>query len=64
MLIAISYQITMIIEDSVLLGQFKPGDEVIDVFCVDKRIVECIWDEYYILYGRHKILEQIVMRHV
>ena len=54
MLIAIYHQITMIIGDSVLLGQFKPRDEVIDVFCVEKTIVECRCDEYFILYVRHK----------
>ena len=63
MLITISYHIIMIIGDSVLLGGFKPGDEVIDVFCVDKTIVECRCDEYFILYVRHKFWAHIVMRH-
>ena len=46
--IAIYYQIILILGDSVLLGGFELGDEVLDVFDVDEKIVECRSDEYSI----------------
>ena len=39
MLIAISYQIILIVEESVLLGVFKLGDEVLDVFGMDNKFL-------------------------
>ena len=40
MLPAIFYQIILILGDSVFLGVFKIGDEVLDVYCVDAKILE------------------------
>ena len=39
MLIDIFYQIILIIGDSVLLGGFKLGDEVLDVYVVNSKFV-------------------------
>ena len=44
----------MIIGDSVLFSGFSFGDEVLDVFDVDKKIIEFRSDEYFIFYDRHK----------
>ena len=40
MLIAILYQIILVIVKSVLLGGFELEDEVLDVYGVDKKITE------------------------
>ena len=54
MLISIFYQIIMIIGEFVFLGGFELGDEVLGVYGVDAKYVECRSDEYYILYDRHE----------
>ena len=54
MLVAISYQIILILGDSVLFGGFKLGDEVLDVYGVDKKFGECRSDEESILYDKHE----------
>ena len=53
-LIGISNHIILILGDSILLGRFKLGDEVLDVYGVDEKIVECRYDECFILYERHE----------
>ena len=55
MLIDILQQIILIIGDSFLLGGFEIGDEVLDVYCVEDNFLECIYDEDFILYERHKL---------
>ena len=64
MLIAIFYVIILTIGDSVLLGGFELGDEVLGFFGVDKKIVECRSDEYFILYDRNELWVEIVMIHI
>ena len=54
MLIEISNHIILILGDSVLLGGFKLGYEVLDVYGVDEKIIECRYDEYLIFYERHE----------
>ena len=53
--IEIYYTIILILGDSVLLGGFKIGYEVLSVFGVDDKFVECRSDEDFILYGRHEL---------
>ena len=53
MWISIFYQITLILVDSILLGGLKLGYEILDVYGVDAKFVECRSDEYSILYGKH-----------
>ena len=55
MLIAIYYQIIMIIGYSDVLCGFKHGYEVLDVYGVRAKFVECRYDEYFILYARHEL---------
>ena len=43
---------------------FEIGDEVLDVYGVDKKIVECISDEDFMLYYRHQLLVELVIIHV
>ena len=64
MLIDILYQIILIIGDYFLLGGFKLGDEVLGVYGMDAKILECRSDEDFILYNRHDCLLEIIMRHV
>ena len=64
MLIYIFYQIVLILGESVLLGGFELGDEVLDVYGVDAKDLECISDEDLILYDRHELLVEILMIHV
>ena len=54
MLIAIFYQIILILGYSVLLGGFRIGNEFLDVYGVDAKILECRSDEDLILYYRHE----------
>ena len=54
MLIEIYHYIILIIGDSVLLGGFELGDEALDVYGVDAKVVECRYDEGFILYARHE----------
>ena len=44
----------MIIGDSVLLGEFLLGAEVLDVFDVNAKFVEFIFDEDFVFYERHE----------
>ena len=53
-LIAILYQIILILDVYVLLGGFEPGYEVLDVYVVDTKFVECISNEDLIFYDRNK----------
>ena len=55
MLISISYHIILIIGKYVLLVGFELGDEVLDIFSVEKKIVECRYDIDFILYARHEL---------
>ena len=64
MLIYILYHIIMILVESVLLGGFKLGDEVLDVYGVDAKYLEYRSDKDLILYDRHEFLIEIVMVHV
>ena len=43
-----------IIGDSVFLGGFKIGDEILDVFGMDENFVECRSDKDFTLYERHE----------
>ena len=54
-LIAIFYHIILVIGSYVLLGGFELGDEVLDVYGVDKQIVESRSDEDFMLYDRHEL---------
>ena len=64
MMIAILYQIILVIGDSVLLGGFKLGDEFLYVYCVDAKFVEWRSYGYFILYYRHELWVEFVMRNV
>ena len=64
MLISIFYQIILVIGKYVLFGRFELGDEVLDVYRVDKTIVECRSDEDLMLYYRYEFWVELVMRHV
>ena len=64
MLIAIYYQIIMNIGYSGLLRGFKHGYEVLDVYGVGAKFVECRYGEYFILYARHECWVDLVMIHV
>ena len=54
MLIYIFYQIVLILGESVLLGGFELGDEVLDVYGVDAKYLKFRSDEDFIFYGRHE----------
>ena len=45
MLIKISYQIILILFDSILLSGFRIVDEVLAVFGIDEKFVECRSDK-------------------
>ena len=47
-----------------MLCGFEPGDVVIDVYSMDKQILECRSDEDFMLYDRHEFRVELVMRHV
>ena len=47
-----------------MLGGFKLEDGVLDVYGVDKTIVEYRSDEDFMLYDRHEFWVDILMRHV
>ena len=55
MLIEISYQIILILKDSVLLGGLELEDEVLDVYGTNANFLECRSDEDSILYDRHQL---------
>ena len=46
------------------MGGFEIWDEVLDVYGVDKKIVECRYDEDFMLYDRHEFWVELVMRNV
>ena len=48
MLIDIFYEIILILWDSVLLGGFELVDEVLDVYGVDNKCLECRSNEDFI----------------
>ena len=54
MLIAVFYQIIMIIGEYFLLGGLKLGDEFLGVYGVDEIFIDCISDEDPIFYDRNE----------
>ena len=46
-----------------MLGGFKVGDEVLDVYGVNKMFVYCISDEDFMFYNRHELQVEFVMIH-
>ena len=44
----------MFLGDYLLLGGFKLGDEVLGVFDVNAKFVECRYDEDFILFEIHE----------
>ena len=48
-LIAVFYQIPLVIGDSIFLGGFKLGCDVLDMSVVDAKNSRCIADGYFIL---------------
>ena len=62
-LIEISYQIVLIIGDSLLLGGLELGDQFFGVYGVYDKFVKCRSNEYFILYDRHEFLVEIVIIH-
>ena len=61
---AILYHIILIILYYVLLGWFKIGYYVLDVYGVGVKFVECRSEEDFILYDRHECWVELVMKHV
>ena len=53
-LFSVLYQLLLLIVDSILLGRFKLGDEVLYVSVVDAKISGCITDGEFILDNRHE----------
>ena len=53
-LIAVSYQIILVIGDPILLGGFKLGDEVLDKSGLGDIFLGHGAYGYFILYGRHE----------
>ena len=47
-----------------MFGGFKIVYEVLDVYGVDPKILECRSDEDFILYDRNEFLVELLMRHV
>ena len=47
-----------------MLGGFKIGDVVIDVYSMDEKFVECISDEDFIFYDRQGFIVEIEAIHV
>ena len=64
MLIEFYHQIILILGESVLLGEFELGYEVLDIYGVDAKILECRSDEDFVLYERHEFQVDIMMIHV
>ena len=62
--IAIYHQIVLIIGDYILLGWFELGYEFLDIYGVDAKYVEYIYDEDFILYDRYEFWVERVMRHI
>ena len=54
MMFSISYHIILILGEYVFLGGFKLRDEVLDIYGVDAKYIECRSDEYFIVYGIHE----------
>ena len=54
MLIDIFYNIILILVHSVFLGGFELGDEVLDIYGVDAKFVECRYYGDFVLYDRHE----------
>ena len=63
-MIEIYHHIILILGDSVLLGGFELGDEVLGVYGVVAKFVEYISDEEFILYDRKKLWVELVVIHV
>ena len=55
MLIEISNNNILLIGDFVLLCGLKLGDDVLGIYGVDKKSVECRSDEYFIFYCRYEL---------
>ena len=53
MMIYIFYEIILILGESVLFDEFKLGDEVLDVYGVDVKYLECRSDEDFVFYERN-----------
>ena len=64
MLIYILYQIILILGEYFVLGGFKLGYEVFDVYGLDFKYLECRYNRGFILYARHKFLVKLVTRNV
>ena len=47
-----------------MLGGFELGDEVLDVYSLDKKYIECRYDEDFMLYDRHEFWVEPVMIHI
>ena len=46
------------------MGKFELGHDVLCVYGVDAKFVECRYNKDFILYYRHEFLVALVMRHV
>ena len=53
-LISISYQIILVIGDSLFFGGFEIGEEVLVVYGEEAKFVECRSDDDFIWYARHE----------
>ena len=58
------YQILMILGDSVLLGGFKLGDEILYLLGLDTNFFRCISNGDLILDDGHEYLVELLRRHV
>ena len=47
-----------------MFSGFKLEVDVLGVFCVDEKFVECRYDKEFILYDRHKFWVELFMIHV
>ena len=62
-LITISYQIIIILGESVLLGGFELGNGDLGVFGVKEKFLGCRYDKELILYEIHELLVELFIRH-